>query len=529
MTTIVDSLIVTLGLDSSGFKKGTDEATRQTKATQDTLKKSGEAMSRSLLDVARNVAVLFVGFESTSGLINFLGKLNQMQASIGRMALNFGMSAHSLDVWDKAVARSGGTVEGAQGAIGGLLADITRLHTTSEPSGLLRFLAAMGVNFQNIGENGRTAIDVFKDLAVAMDRMPRSQAFLLATQYGVSPDVMQLLGRDPAKRAEEFRKAEQESKINDANAKAADELRERWYDIKQQMEAIGIVFLTKITPAIERMLPAVERLAIVVADYISTFQLPGKTKETPAEAEAFNEKIDERNAGIEDKRKIWDRFKSFFAGVLSAGPIGILDNILGASTASLADNIKRWSSDHLTPVPAQYSDTFDEATTKYGLPPGLLPAIAYRESGFNPNVAQGAAGERGMMQIIPTKDYPNPGADPRADIRYAGQYLRRLHDQLGGEWDRAEAAYNDGARNVQNGTVAPSTRNNYVPAAEIFRARYAAAARSGTTIVNNNTTTGDITLNTRATDGKAAAVDFRNEMNKRYGNSVFQADSGIIP
>src|SRR5277367_1364195 len=117
MPTVVDELLVTLGLDSSKFKKGSDEATRSTKNTQDVLKKSSDAMSTSLVNVARQIAVLFVGFEAASGLISFLARINQAQAGLSRMALNFGISARALDVWDKKIELAGGSVQGAQSAI----------------------------------------------------------------------------------------------------------------------------------------------------------------------------------------------------------------------------------------------------------------------------------------------------------------------------------------------------------------------------------------------------------------------------
>ena len=53
---------------------------------------------------------MFIGFESATGLVNFLAKLNQAQASLSRMALNFGTSARALDVWDKSIELAGGSI-----------------------------------------------------------------------------------------------------------------------------------------------------------------------------------------------------------------------------------------------------------------------------------------------------------------------------------------------------------------------------------------------------------------------------------
>src|SRR6185503_8894057 len=49
---------------------------------------------------------------------------------------------------------------------------------------------------------------------------------------------------------------------------------------------------------------------------------------------------------------------------------------------------------------AAYADLFATATAKYGLPQGLLSAVAKAESGYNPNAVSGA-GARGLMQLMP--------------------------------------------------------------------------------------------------------------------------------
>lgn len=91
-----------------------------------------------------------------------------------------------------------------------------------------------------------------------------------------------------------------------------------------------------------------------------------------------------------------------------------------------------------------------EATN--GLPFNLLARLLYQESHYRPDIISGAtpsaAGALGIAQIVP-KWHPgvNP-LDPVASIRYAGQFLAQLKRQLG-TWDKAVAAYNTGAGNVQ--------------------------------------------------------------------------------
>ena len=92
MPTIIDSLIVKLGLDASNYKKGREQAERETGETTRKVKGASEDISKSLLEVGRNIAGLFLGFEAASGFTKFLGNLNAGEASLGRTAKTAGLS-----------------------------------------------------------------------------------------------------------------------------------------------------------------------------------------------------------------------------------------------------------------------------------------------------------------------------------------------------------------------------------------------------------------------------------------------------
>lgn len=92
-----------------------------------------------------------------------------------------------------------------------------------------------------------------------------------------------------------------------------------------------------------------------------------------------------------------------------------------------------------------------EAEFYYELPNGILLSMAGIESGFDPDVIycrrEGAAGERGLMQISP-RWHPDANAcDPEDAIWYAAGYLRENYDRFG-NWRAAVAAYNWGPTNL---------------------------------------------------------------------------------
>lgn len=122
---------------------------------------------------------------------------------------------------------------------------------------------------------------------------------------------------------------------------------------------------------------------------------------------------------------------------------------LGAAVDQVKDALKGlglWS----RKVPAKYAELFALAGAQYRLPPGLLEAVAYRESRFREDIITGefrsSAGAVGIMQIVP-RFHPEIGEagalDPVRAVPYAARFLRELFERFG-NWKHALAAYNWG-------------------------------------------------------------------------------------
>ena len=92
-----------------------------------------------------------------------------------------------------------------------------------------------------------------------------------------------------------------------------------------------------------------------------------------------------------------------------------------------------------------YAELFTAASRKYGVPAGLLAAVAKQESGFNPR-AVSAAGAQGLMQLMPgtAKGLGVQNSfDPAQSVDGAARMLRDLTHRFG-RTDLALAAYNAG-------------------------------------------------------------------------------------
>jgi len=116
------------------------------------------------------------------------------------------------------------------------------------------------------------------------------------------------------------------------------------------------------------------------------------------------------------------------------------------------------------PSGGAYAGLFAQATQRYGLPDGLLSAVAKAESGYNPKAVSGA-GARGLMQIMPATA-AGLGVDPMNPAQAVDGAARLLKNNLS-TFDSvplALAAYNAGPGAVRRyGGIPPyAETQNYV-------------------------------------------------------------------
>jgi soluble lytic murein transglycosylase-like protein len=115
----------------------------------------------------------------------------------------------------------------------------------------------------------------------------------------------------------------------------------------------------------------------------------------------------------------------------------------------------------------------DGANNKYGLPSGLLSAIASAESNYNPNAKNSGSGASGMFQFMPTtaKGYGIDPYNPTQAADAAGKMMSGLIAKYDGDIAKALAGYNWGGGNVDKAVKkygndwlahAPTETKNYI-------------------------------------------------------------------
>lgn len=254
MATVIDSLIVLLGLDASNYKKGRETAEKETSETARKSKAAADDITKSLTEVGRTIAGLFLGFETATGFAKWLGNLNAGEAALGRTAANINMSAHELNRWGNAVELAGGSATDAQAAFTQLTNEAEKFFVAGEHSPLIDTLFQYGVNIKNSNGELRNQGEIFEELADKTAVYGREYQNFVLKQAGITQGEINYLVQSKRQREENLSTAERGNAVTDETVKKAAELQMYWRNVGLEIQAAGQMILTAVTPTLAQIL-----------------------------------------------------------------------------------------------------------------------------------------------------------------------------------------------------------------------------------------------------------------------------------
>ncbi|OYV50516.1 MAG: hypothetical protein B7X10_01250, partial [Burkholderiales bacterium 21-58-4] len=285
MATIIDSLLVTLGLDGSGFKKGAAEVTKaqndldknfkrsnkereqadkkaddaqkkRAKEIQDYGKKTAETYSK----IRNQVLSLAAVFTAGMGIVAFTRDTITSVAALGRLSTMTGVSVNKLAAFGLAFKQIGGSTSEANAAMLKMSNDIGSFKAGMPNSDVLGFFR-FGGNASAL----KNTQSYMQGLATVIQKLDKSKgtqyAWMAAQQMGVGYNEFQLLRQGPVALDALIAKNEKLTGITAGAAKQAQRMQEKWADLMESLQQTGRTILFTLAPALQTALTYLQRMA----------------------------------------------------------------------------------------------------------------------------------------------------------------------------------------------------------------------------------------------------------------------------
>ena len=277
MATVVDALIVSLGLDPSDFiqkseaaradlAKTGDAGRRAASETEGNVKRATDAAGKNAqqLDAwgkgaAESIGKLrdtFLGlvaaFTLGKGIETFTVDTTQAEAAAGRVAHNLNIPVKTLSEWQQVMNTVGGTADDANSSLGGL--QKTMMSANMGDIGAAHTLSILGIKGN---EDPSTALikasQFFSSHSGALDQQ-------IAGQAGITTAMLNFLETGPTQ-VQASLNAEAPTAITQHQVDDATALQKEWGQLENTLDAVGREILDDVNPMLQAFLGWLQKMA----------------------------------------------------------------------------------------------------------------------------------------------------------------------------------------------------------------------------------------------------------------------------
>lgn len=243
--TVIDQLIVTLGLRPENFTRGTKQAAQSQLDLERTTRNSAERSSGYIGKLSAKWLSVAGAIYAIKKAVTVIDDVATRTRRLGIDAANYDTAADRLRNFENAVEMMGGSAEEARRTVGGFSKAIFDLAYRGEMSDSLMMLARLGVGFQTTTGDARDFNDILLDTADAIESaqkrgMSRGNAFQYLQTAGFDQGTAQLLLAGRQRVAAELQAQEQRRQVTTEDISKATGISRARIGREQTMEGVAI-------------------------------------------------------------------------------------------------------------------------------------------------------------------------------------------------------------------------------------------------------------------------------------------------
>lgn len=280
MATVIDSLIVTLGLDGSKFSAGAKQAKKESQdlekisrrnaaeekrraSEQDKSMRKASDNYRRLRNDALALGAVFMG---GMGIKDFVSNTIDSAVNLGYLSQNLGQSTERLKAWQLASERAGGSQQGVIAQLKESVDSIAALNSGLGPNEGMQWFFRMGGSSQDL-KDGNTYLLARSKIISDIFRIDPGKAALIAKQMGISEDQFNFIKQGPDAIEDLIRAQEKHTAVTAKDAAAALKLKNQMLDLRDSLQATATRIILQLAPTLEELFKKLEKGADWVAEH----------------------------------------------------------------------------------------------------------------------------------------------------------------------------------------------------------------------------------------------------------------------
>lgn len=245
---VIDSLVVTLGLNSKGFADGI------------------KGSSEQLAGFTRRLAGMFVAVRGIEDVVGYFKDLHHTLALVGFTSRNLGVTGTELKKLGEVSELFGGQMHDAADSVEGLQSAIFNLKYHGQVADSLAMLQRFGIAYLNAAGHARDFRDIARDAAKVIDRQraqgaDQGELTQLAQSFGFPGGIAAAVAQGSAGLEDALRKAQLDQRsLTDKTIQGQVRLDQSLTRMQERIDANSSVLLNRLTPAVNKANELLERI-----------------------------------------------------------------------------------------------------------------------------------------------------------------------------------------------------------------------------------------------------------------------------
>jgi hypothetical protein len=248
--TVIDELIVKLGLDSTKFDKGKEKVNKDLKDTGKNAEQTGDKFK----GLAQAAGAFLAVIGGSMAIRSFIEHTINANASLDRLSKNLNVNANEVSAWSNAVEQAGGSASGLQGTMAMLSKSQTELMLTGQ-SGLIPFFSALGLSMTDAYGKALPVTDLLTNMGQALlDKTPnRETANNMGLMMGIDQGTLNLILKGRQEIEMTIKRQKEYGAVTKKQAEESSRLQKAMIESKQTFAAFGRELLSSALPVIEKL------------------------------------------------------------------------------------------------------------------------------------------------------------------------------------------------------------------------------------------------------------------------------------
>lgn len=228
MANIIDSLLITMGLDGSGVSKGM----REVEGT----------LANGVKNITTNILAPLAGAFAFGALLNnFISTAD----ALGKLSKDLRTNTQDVQAWGDAVEYAGGDANSLNTTLSGLE---QKLKDAARGVGNADF-RALGISAKDANGGLKTSTDILKELSLVGDKMNPEKFERLTKKLGIDSGTLQLL-QSGSKEVDKLVSKYKDLAYTQKDAETARQFNRTMGDLNKTFQAGAAIFMRQLVPAL---------------------------------------------------------------------------------------------------------------------------------------------------------------------------------------------------------------------------------------------------------------------------------------